>query len=37
MIACAGSYLFDAGVRADWNLNAYATMPLEVIDPAKLS
>ena len=35
MIACAGSYLFDAGVRADWNLNAYATMPLEVIDPAK--
>lgn len=37
MIACAGSYLFDAGVRADWNLNAYATMPLEVIDPVKLS
>lgn len=37
MIACAGSYLFDAGVRADWNLTAYATMPLEVIDPAKLS
>ena len=37
MIACAGSYLFDAGIRADWNLNAYATMPLEVIDPAKLS
>lgn len=37
MIACAGSYLFDAGVRANWNLNAYATMPLEVIDPAKLS
>ena len=37
MIACAGSYLFDAGVRAEWTLNAYATMPLEVIDPAKLS
>ena len=37
MIACAGAYLFAAGVRADWNLNAYATMPLEVIDPAKLS
>jgi N6-L-threonylcarbamoyladenine synthase len=31
MIACAGSYLFEAGVRADASLNAYATMSLEMI------
>lgn len=29
MIACAGSYNFDAGIRADAGLNAYATMSLE--------
>lgn len=29
MIACAGSYNFDAGIRADSSLNAYATMSLE--------
>ncbi|MCD7959196.1 MAG: tRNA (adenosine(37)-N6)-threonylcarbamoyltransferase complex transferase subunit TsaD [Ruminococcus sp.] len=28
MIACAGSYAFDAGIRADCSLNAYATMEL---------
>ena len=31
MIACAGSYLFEAGVRAGADLNAYATMSLEII------
>ncbi len=29
MIACAGSYAYAAGVRADASLNAYATMSLE--------
>lgn len=29
MIACAGSYNFTAGIRADSSLNAYATMSLE--------
>ena len=29
MIACAGSYNFDAGIRAGAELNAYATMSLE--------
>ena len=28
MIACAGSYAFDAGIRADSSLNASATMEL---------
>lgn len=28
MIACAGSYAFRAGIRADSSLNAYATMEL---------
>lgn len=31
MIACAGSYLLEAGVRAGSDLNAYATMSLEII------
>lgn len=31
MIACAGSYLLEAGVRASADLNAYATMSLEII------
>ncbi len=34
MIACAGSYNFDAGIRADAQLNAYATMSLEDNVPA---
>ena len=29
MIACAGSYNFEKGIRADSSLNAYATMSLE--------
>ena len=28
MIACAGSYAFEAGIRADSSLNASATMEL---------
>lgn len=31
MIACAGSYAYAEGIRADSELNAYATMSLETI------
>ncbi|MBQ8824213.1 MAG: tRNA (adenosine(37)-N6)-threonylcarbamoyltransferase complex transferase subunit TsaD [Ruminococcus sp.] len=31
MIACAGSYAYAEGIRADSGLNAYATMSLETI------
>ncbi|MGN0585309.1 MAG: tRNA (adenosine(37)-N6)-threonylcarbamoyltransferase complex transferase subunit TsaD [Ruminococcus sp.] len=33
MIACAGSYNYDAGIRSDASLNAYATMSLEENTP----
>lgn len=36
MIACAGSYNFDAGFRADSGLNAYATMSLEDNVPSEI-
>ena len=35
MIACAGSYNFDAGIRAGADLNAYATMSLEENVPSE--